>query len=77
MVCNVGGDRVAKRSAVQSNEVYESESPEGECVPLIKGVNIFRGNEWDQCIDKTPPRQLAAGQAETGNKALCLLALST
>lgn len=31
----------------------------------------------DQCIDATPPRMLAAGQVVTGNKALCLLALST
>lgn len=49
------------------------------CVVDKGGDNdIYEWGLGDQCIDATPPRVLAAGQAVTANiKALCLLALST
>ena len=47
----------------------------GVCVVDKGEMMIFmsrgRCDGRDQCIDATPPRTLAAGQAETVSKALC------
>lgn len=71
------------QSGLQFNQKKSMKAsvPAGRSVcRMIKGDDRFMnvvGGGRDQCIDATPPRMHAVGQAVTVDKALCLLALST